>query len=102
MTQARGAMKASPIHKLALSLIACTSLLRAAEPVKDTQLSADESLVQLAILLDTSNSMDGLIAQATGGVRSGAVEATLRTVARGDTLHLLSDRLHIAVGEALA
>jgi CheY-like chemotaxis protein len=31
---------------------------------------------------------DGLIAQATGGVRSGAVEATLRTVARGDTLHL--------------
>ncbi len=57
-------MKAYPIHKLALSLIACTSLLHAAEPVKDTKLSADESLVQLAILLDTSNSMDGLIEQA--------------------------------------
>jgi hypothetical protein len=57
-------MKAYPIRTLALSLIACTSLLHAAEPVKDTQLSADESLVQLAILLDTSNSMDGLIEQA--------------------------------------
>lgn len=59
-------MKANthPIRKLALSLIACTSLLHAAEPVKDTKLSADESLVQLAILLDTSNSMDGLIEQA--------------------------------------
>ena len=59
-------MKANtyPIHKLALILIASASLLRAAEPVKDTKLSADESLVQLAILLDTSNSMDGLIEQA--------------------------------------
>jgi hypothetical protein len=66
MAQARGAMKTHPhtIRTLALSLIASASLLRAAEPVKDTKLSADESLVQLAILLDTSNSMDGLIEQA--------------------------------------
>jgi CheY-like chemotaxis protein len=31
---------------------------------------------------------DGFIAQALGGVRHGAVEATLRTTLRGDTLHL--------------
>lgn len=64
VAQAGCAMKAHPIRTLALSLITSASLLHAAEPVKDTKLSADESLVQLAILLDTSNSMDGLIEQA--------------------------------------
>lgn len=48
-----------------LGLIASTALLgAAAEPVSDKALRDDEALVQLAILLDTSNSMDGLIEQA--------------------------------------
>lgn len=59
-------MKAYPhsFRPFLLSLIASAGLLTAAEPVKNTKLAADESLVQIAILLDTSNSMDGLIEQA--------------------------------------
>lgn len=49
-----------------LGLISSLALLsvKAAEPVRDTAIRDDESLVQIAILLDTSNSMDGLIEQA--------------------------------------
>ncbi len=56
-----------------LPLLRCLKLLPAlallpwslsAEPVKDRPVRDDEALVQLALLLDTSNSMDGLIEQA--------------------------------------
>lgn len=56
-----------------LPLLRCLKLLPAlallpwslsAEPVKDRPVSDDEALVQIALLLDTSNSMDGLIEQA--------------------------------------
>lgn len=60
-------MKTHPhlLRPLFLSLIASAGLLTAAEPVKDNnKINDGESLVQLAILLDTSNSMDGLIEQA--------------------------------------
>ncbi len=59
-------MKAPTLHlrKTALSLITGLSLLTAAEPARENQVARDESVVQLAILLDTSNSMDGLIEQA--------------------------------------
>ena len=59
-------MKALPklLRHTALSLIASTALIHAAEPVKDNVVRDNESLVQIAILLDTSNSMDGLIEQA--------------------------------------
>ena len=51
------------IHSLASAALALGILFqtRAVEPVKPV---ADQPVVQLAILLDTSNSMDGLIAQA--------------------------------------
>jgi hypothetical protein len=64
--QTVGAMKASThiLRNITLGLIVCSSLLHAGKPDKTSALSADESLVQLAILLDTSNSMDGLIEQA--------------------------------------
>lgn len=52
------------LRHTALSLIASTALIHAAEPVKDNVVRDNESLVQIAILLDTSNSMDGLIEQA--------------------------------------
>jgi hypothetical protein len=52
------------IRQIALSLFASTCLLQAAEPSKDNAVGKDEALVQIAILLDTSNSMDGLIEQA--------------------------------------
>jgi hypothetical protein len=59
-------MKAPTLHlrKTVLNLITGLSLLTAAEPARDPQPARDESIVQLAILLDTSNSMDGLIEQA--------------------------------------
>ncbi|MEQ1748979.1 MAG: VWA domain-containing protein [Prosthecobacter sp.] len=47
-----------------LGLIASAALLHAAEPVNDNAIRDNEALVQIAILLDTSNSMDGLIEQA--------------------------------------
>lgn len=54
-----------PIRHSILALIASTALASpAAEPVSDNALRDNESLVQIAILLDTSNSMDGLIEQA--------------------------------------
>jgi hypothetical protein len=48
-----------------LLTVACAGVLssRAAEPVVDTP-ATNESLVQIALLLDTSSSMDGLIEQA--------------------------------------
>lgn len=48
----------------AAALLACASLLTAGGPIKDRPVNDDEALVQLALLLDTSNSMDGLIEQA--------------------------------------
>ncbi|MES2507664.1 MAG: hypothetical protein V4599_13240, partial [Verrucomicrobiota bacterium] len=54
-----------PLRHSILALIASTALASpAAEPVSDNALRDNESLVQIAILLDTSNSMDGLIEQA--------------------------------------
>jgi len=50
-------------HSL-LGLLTCVALTSHAEVAKDNALRDDESLVQIAILLDTSNSMDGLIEQA--------------------------------------
>jgi hypothetical protein len=47
-----------------LGLIASAALLHAAEPASDKSIRDNEALVQIAILLDTSNSMDGLIEQA--------------------------------------
>jgi len=48
-----------------LSLITCAALTgAAAESIQDTAIRDNEALVQIAILLDTSNSMDGLIEQA--------------------------------------
>ncbi len=47
-----------------LGLIASAALLHAAEPVNANAIRDNEALVQIAILLDTSNSMDGLIEQA--------------------------------------
>lgn len=47
-----------------LSLIASAVSVQAKEPIKQDVVRATESVVQLAILLDTSNSMDGLIEQA--------------------------------------
>lgn len=49
---------------LPLALVASAALLTAKESPSDTKLAPDETPVQLAILLDTSNSMDGLIEQA--------------------------------------
>ena len=49
------------LHLLTLGFFTLGTL-RAHEP--DTKLGADEAPVQIAILLDTSNSMDGLISQA--------------------------------------
>ena len=40
------------------------ALLPAAEPTQDKAIRDNEALVQIAILLDTSSSMDGLIEQA--------------------------------------
>lgn len=48
----------------AAALLACASFLTAGSPIKDRPVNDDEALVQLALLLDTSNSMDGLIEQA--------------------------------------
>lgn len=54
-----------PLRHSILALIASAALASpAAEPVSDNALRDNESLVQIAILLDTSNSMDGLIEQA--------------------------------------
>ncbi len=52
------------IRTALLSLTATSALLHAAEPVTDNSIRDNESRVQIAILLDTSNSMDGLIEQA--------------------------------------
>ena len=54
------------IRRVALSLATCltTSAAFSAGPEKDTPVTDKQALVQLAILLDTSNSMDGLIEQA--------------------------------------
>lgn len=62
-------MKTQHLFSLRLPLLGLISSLallsvKAAEPVRDTAIRDDESLVQIAILLDTSNSMDGLIEQA--------------------------------------
>lgn len=58
-------MKALPILRIGLLTLGLSTLTPAAESQpKDTQLSAGEAPVQLALLLDTSNSMDGLIEQA--------------------------------------
>ncbi len=59
-------MKTSFITPLrwCLPALACAGLISAAEPVKDAPPAPKESLVQIALLLDTSNSMDGLIEQA--------------------------------------
>lgn len=62
-------MKTHHLFSLRLPLLGLISTLallsvKAAEPVRDTAIRDDESLVQIAILLDTSNSMDGLIEQA--------------------------------------
>lgn len=53
-----------PLRHLTLGLIASAAFAQAAEPEKKTTLREDEALVQIAILLDTSSSMDGLIEQA--------------------------------------
>lgn len=54
-----------PLRHSILALIASAALASpAAEPISDNALRDNESLVQIAILLDTSNSMDGLIKQA--------------------------------------
>jgi hypothetical protein len=54
-----------PLRHSILALIASAALASpAAEPVSDNAIRDNESLVQIAILLDTSNSMDGLIEQA--------------------------------------
>jgi hypothetical protein len=54
-----------PLRHSILALIASAALASpAAEPISDNALRDNESLVQIAILLDTSNSMDGLIEQA--------------------------------------
>ncbi|MCX6857677.1 MAG: VWA domain-containing protein [Verrucomicrobia bacterium] len=47
-----------------LSFTLGAALLPAAEPNQDKAIGDNESLVQIAILIDTSNSMDGLIEQA--------------------------------------
>jgi hypothetical protein len=47
-----------------LSFTASAVLLPAAEPTQDKAIRDNEALVQIAILLDTSSSMDGLIEQA--------------------------------------
>ncbi len=47
-----------------LSFTTSTVLLPAAEPTQDKAIRDNEALVQIAILLDTSSSMDGLIEQA--------------------------------------
>jgi len=47
-----------------LGFITCAALTSHAEVVQDNALRDNEALVQIAILLDTSNSMDGLIEQA--------------------------------------
>lgn len=61
------------MRRFTLASLACVALglppaLPAEEvkdaPVKGTKVSGNEALVQIAILLDTSNSMDGLIEQA--------------------------------------
>ncbi len=52
------------IRTALFSLTATSALLHAAEPVTDNSIRDNESRVQIAILLDTSNSMDGLIEQA--------------------------------------
>jgi hypothetical protein len=64
--QTGGAMKALTqlLRHTTLGLIASAALLHAAEPVNDNAIRENEALVQIAILLDTSNSMDGLIEQA--------------------------------------
>lgn len=61
-----GAMKALSklLRHTAFIIIATTALIHATEPIKDNVVRDNESLVQIAILLDTSNSMDGLIEQA--------------------------------------
>ena len=54
-----------PLRHSIIALIASAALASpAAEPISDNALRDNESLVQIAILLDTSNSMDGLIDQA--------------------------------------
>ncbi|HAL70785.1 MAG TPA: hypothetical protein DCP71_03330, partial [Verrucomicrobiales bacterium] len=54
-----------PLRHSILALITSAAVASpAAEPVSDNALRDNESLVQIAILLDTSNSMDGLIEQA--------------------------------------
>ncbi len=70
---AEGAQAGAAMKTHTLPLLRCLKLLPAlvllpwslsAEPVKDRPVSDDEALVQIALLLDTSNSMDGLIEQA--------------------------------------
>ncbi len=54
-----------PLRHSFLGFIASAALAsHAAEPISTNQLRENEALVQIAILLDTSNSMDGLIEQA--------------------------------------
>src|SRR6185436_11422585 len=57
----RRAMKLKHSFASVVLALGILSLARAAESVKP---ATDQPVVQLAILLDTSNSMDGLIAQA--------------------------------------
>ncbi|WP_166646942.1 vWA domain-containing protein [Prosthecobacter fusiformis] len=55
----------STLRHTLLSLLASTALLSAAaESAKDNAITDKETLVQIAILMDTSSSMDGLIEQA--------------------------------------
>jgi hypothetical protein len=67
VVEAGGAMKTHSILHRTLKLLPTLALLPwclSAEPVKDRPVNDDEALVQIALLLDTSNSMDGLIEQA--------------------------------------
>ena len=65
------------IHSFASVVLALgiLSLAGIAETVKP---AADQPVVQLAILLDTSNSMDGLIAQAKADTLGVAVTKAVR------------------------